>query len=262
MVTIVTAKREVGRPRAFADEQVFLATAHALARLGYGRLTLAAVADEVGCTRQALLRRFGSKHALVRAYLEWIVAGTSGVYRELRAAHTSPLAALRARFLMPVEERPYEVADPVGHGNILGFFVGARDDPEFRALLAQLMSVYQTEVARLVAEAQQAGEIGDGDPAAIAHVLIAATTGELLLWAADPSGSAVDRIARVFDAVIAPYASPEQPSPPAPLPSEGEGSAPRPDDADFEATRFGGAVPPLPRSGRVPSGWRAGGEGC
>jgi AcrR family transcriptional regulator len=179
-------------------------------------LTLAAVAAEVGCTRQALVRRFGSKHALVRAYLGWTVAATSDGYREIRAAHASPLAALRARFLLPVEDRPHEVADPVGHGNILAFFVGARDDPDYRALLAQLMSVYQAEVARLVAEAQQAGELAAGDPAVIAHVLIAATTGELLLWSADPTGTAVDRIARVFDAVIAPYCPHRQrePSPP------------------------------------------------
>jgi AcrR family transcriptional regulator len=167
-----------------------------------------------------LVRRYGSKHGLVGAYLEWVVAGTAVLYRELRATHNSPLATLRARFLLPVEARPHEVADPVGHGNILAFFVGARDDPEFRLLLARLMAVYREEVTKLVTEAQQAGEIGNGDASAIAHVLIAATTGELLLWAADPSGPAVERIARVFDEVV----MLGQPSPPTPRPSEGEGS--------------------------------------
>jgi len=101
-VTSIPPKRNAGRPRAFADEAVFPATAHTLARLGYGRVTLAAVSAEVGCTRQALLRRFGSKHALVRACLQWIVTGTADVYRAIRTARDSPLQALRAHFLLPV----------------------------------------------------------------------------------------------------------------------------------------------------------------
>jgi AcrR family transcriptional regulator len=207
-VNVTKATRDVGRPRVFTDQGVFLATAHALARQGYGRLTLAAVASEVGCTRQALVRRFGSKHALVRAYLEWVVAEAAKRYRTIRASHASPLAALRARFLLPVEERPYEIADPVGEANILAFFVGARADPEFRALVARLNRTYGEEVTRLLGEAQQAGEVGAGDPAEIAHVLIAATTGAILLWATDPEGAVVQRMARVFDAVIAPYRPP------------------------------------------------------
>ena len=208
MVTKATGSRESGRPRTFSDEAAFLATADALARLGYGRLTLEAVAGRIGCTRQALVRRFGSKHALVLAYLEWVVAGAPERYRAVREAHPSPLAALRARFLLPVEERPYEVADPEGQGNILAFFVGARDDPQFHAVLAQLQAVYEAEVARLIAEAQAAGEVVEVDPAELGHTLIAATTGEILLWAADPGGSVVGRIARVFDAVVAPYRLP------------------------------------------------------
>ena len=200
--------RRAGRPRAFSDPDVFLATADALSRLGYGRLTLEAVAERVGCTRQALVRRFGSKHGLVRAYLGWVVEDAAGRYRAIRATHPSPLAALRTRFLLPVQERPYEVADPAGQANILAFFVGARDDPEFRALLARLMSVYEAEVAALLAEAREAGELVAADPAEVGHLLIAATTGALLLWAANPDGPVTDRIARAFDAVIRPYRCP------------------------------------------------------
>ena len=205
MVTKTTRSRDTGRPRTFSDEDAFLATADAIARLGYGRLTLEAVARRIGCTRQALVRRFGSKHALVLAYLEWVVDGAPGRYRVLRDAHSSPLAVLRARFLLPVEERPYEVGDPEGQGNILVFFVGARDDPQFHAALARLQAVYETEVARLISEAQTAREVTAVDPSELGHTLIAATTGEILLWAADPGGSVVGRIARVFDAVVAPY---------------------------------------------------------
>lgn len=205
MVTNQTTAREPGRPRTFSDEDAFLATANALARLGYGRLTLEAVADQIGCTRQALVRRFGSKHALVLAYLGWVNEAAAERYRAARRVHPSPLAALRARFLLPVAERPYEVADPVGQGNIVAFFVGSRDDPEFRPLLARLMEIYHAEVTGLLIAAGDAGDLALPDPAALAHTLIAATTGELVLWAANPDGTAVERIARVFDAVVAPY---------------------------------------------------------
>jgi AcrR family transcriptional regulator len=199
------AKREVGRPRVFSDEAIFNATAHTLARLGYGRLTLDAIAGELGCTRQALVRRFGSKHGLVRAYLEWVIKNASERYRAIRREHQSPLQALRARFVLPAPESPEQIADPSGQANVLSFFIGTRDDPEFRELLGKLDAVYHREVAGLLAEAQQQGEIREGNTAELAHVLIAVTTGEIVLWAANPSGNVLERIARVFDAVVAPY---------------------------------------------------------
>jgi AcrR family transcriptional regulator len=53
---------EIGRPRIFTDEAIYLATTRAIARWGYARITLDEIASDLGCTRQALARRFGSKH--------------------------------------------------------------------------------------------------------------------------------------------------------------------------------------------------------
>jgi TetR/AcrR family macrolide resistance operon transcriptional repressor len=205
MVIAEPVTREVGRPRVFSDDAIFSATERTLSREGYGRLTLDAIARDIGCTRQALVRRFGSKHSLVRAYLDWSIAQTAKRYQEVRAANPSPLVALRARFLWPAEQRPREIGDPTSQANILSFFIGARDDPEFRERLATINQVYEDEIATFLACAIEKGELREADPRELSHTLIAITTGEVVLWAANPEGDVIQRIGRVFDAVIAPY---------------------------------------------------------
>jgi AcrR family transcriptional regulator len=205
MVTKGTVARKTGRPRVYSDEALFLATARALSRSGYGGLTLESIAIDAGCTRQAIVRRFTSKHGLMSAYLEWVIERETETYRTLRERHSSPLTALRYRFIMPAEDRPSELADAPGQANILSFFLGAREDPLFREQLARLHELYAREVARFVREAQEAGELSKGSPEEIAHLLIAATTGEVVLWTADPYSSIEPRIARLFDIIIAPY---------------------------------------------------------
>ena len=206
MTATASPVREVGRPRVYSDDTIFQATQVALTREGYGRLTLDAIAQEIGCTRQALVRRFGSKHALVLAYLNWSLGWVSDGYQAVRSDHSSPLAALRARFVWPAEQRPREIGDPNNQANILSFFIGAREDPEFSKRLAEINQVYLDEIAYLLQSAIDAGELQPTDPQLLAHLLFAATTGETVLWAAHPQGEIVDRLGTVFDAIVRPYA--------------------------------------------------------
>ncbi|MCA9858767.1 MAG: TetR/AcrR family transcriptional regulator [Thermomicrobiales bacterium] len=201
-----TMPREVGRPRVFSDDVIFQATQLTLAREGYGRLTLDAIAKEIGCTRQALVRRFGSKHALVLAYLNWSLGHVASGYRQVRDEAETPLGALRARFLWPAEQRPREIGDPTSQANILSFFIGARDDPEFAQRLAEINQVYEAEISSLLQAAIDQGELHPAtDPAKLAHLLFAGTTGEVVLWAAYPQGDVVERLGSIFDATVAPY---------------------------------------------------------
>jgi len=55
------------RPRLASDEDILMAAFRAIARLGPARLTLADVAREAGVSAAALVQRFGSKRALLRA---------------------------------------------------------------------------------------------------------------------------------------------------------------------------------------------------
>lgn len=205
-MTITTPVREVGRPRVFSDDAIFTATQLTLARQGYGRLTLDAIAREIGCTRQALVRRFGSKHALVLAYLNWSLGYVASGYQSVRLSSPSPLAALRSRFVWPAEQRPREIGDPTSQANILSFFIGARDDPEFSERLSEINQVYETEIAGLLQSAIDEGELrADTDPMVLSHILFAATTGEVVLWASCPAGDVVERLGQIFDDIVAAY---------------------------------------------------------
>ncbi len=169
------------------------------------RRVLDAIAREIGCTRQALVRRFGSKHALVLAYLNWSLGYIANGYKAVRAGYDSPLEALRARFVWPAEQRPREIGDPNSQANILSFFIGAREDPEFSERLAEINQVYLDEIGALLQSAMDAGELRPADPSRLAHLLFAATTGEVVLWASHPEGDVVERLGAIFDSVVAPY---------------------------------------------------------
>jgi hypothetical protein len=51
----------------------------------------------------------------------------------------------------------------------------------------------------------QAGELSECDADDIAFLLLSAGSGAMLRWIANPAGPPHEQIARVFDAIIAPY---------------------------------------------------------
>ena len=84
------------RPRKASDADVFAAAVRVMGRVGPADLTLAAIAAEAGVTAGALVQRFGSKLALLRALSKGGAEDSSHIAAELRAAHDSPIAALVA----------------------------------------------------------------------------------------------------------------------------------------------------------------------
>src|SRR5919201_4447846 len=79
-----------------SDENVFAAAGRAMSRPGPHELTLADIAREAGVTAGRLVQRFGSKGALLTALSEHFAGSASATFAELRAAHRTPLATLRA----------------------------------------------------------------------------------------------------------------------------------------------------------------------
>jgi AcrR family transcriptional regulator len=205
MVTKPQAVNQGGRPRSFSDDAVFRATGRVLARLGHSRLTLPAVAAELGCTRQTLIHRFGTKRDLQLAYAAWASDRIATRFRTVRAQHASPLAALRARFMVPAQEDLAELTEPAGYAHFVGFLVEAQYDEGFRENFVHPFRRWEAEVATLIEEARTAGELIDGDPAEVAHQLFVAAMGASLVWAADPHGSIIDELLRAFEMTIAPY---------------------------------------------------------
>lgn len=198
-----------GRPRTFHDEDIFRATTRVLGDRGYANCSMESVANELGCTGQALGRRFGSKRGLVRAYLEWALEQIAERYRTADREHESPLEALRARCLIPAEERPEELSDTTDltrRANMATFWAAIRSDPEFRAAATKSVRDSEAEAARLLTQALAVGELIACDPVELGRTLTAAWVGTTALWEGDgPDGTLPERLGRVFDTVVGPY---------------------------------------------------------
>jgi AcrR family transcriptional regulator len=198
-----------GRPRTFQDVDFFNAVNRTIGKHGYTGVTLDAIADELGCTAAAVSRRFGSKHGLVRAYLEWRLESTARRYREARKDYASPLAALRVRGTIPAEERPDELGDPSDPTywvNRNSFFTAAGADPEFLAILRKHYQISVDETAGLLRDAIDAGELKPANPVILARTIISAWSGTTNFWGMDgPDGTLIERLGEIFDTIIDPY---------------------------------------------------------
>jgi AcrR family transcriptional regulator len=202
MTITETPAREAGRPRVFTDEDVFQATCRVVRSLGYDKLTIASVASQVGCTGPALIRRFGSKHQLLRAYLHWSTLRSSERFLRIRAEPISPLARLRARFTMPESERPEEIGETAGHTAFLAFYLEGRADPLFRPYIDEHARQYEIEIAGLIDDAVAADELLPCDSAQLAHALLAAIAGASLMWSPDHPRTLNEETTRVLDALL------------------------------------------------------------
>lgn len=206
MVTKELERRQVGRPRTYNDDEVFLATAAVLARNGHAGLTLAAVAADLGCTAPALNNRFGSKGDLLIAFLEWSNALAQTRFDQVRAEHSSPLAALRARFAMPAENRQDEMMAPKNYANLVMLSFAAASDPVLRPILDQRRHLFEKQIWSLLRDAREAGELTECDTRRLAWVLFTALTGTAHLMALGHPGQTIeDQLGNMVDEVIAPY---------------------------------------------------------
>jgi AcrR family transcriptional regulator len=198
-----------GRPRTFQDEDFFRATTRVLVTAGYGGLTLDAVARVLGCTATAVSRRFGSKRGLIRAYLEWALMSMTERFRSVRESHASPIEALRARGIIPADQRSEEIGDPTDpdhQANMATFWAQMRSDPEFRPIFTRHMRTAEAEAGDLLRAARAAGELVDCDPVEVGRTLTAAWSWTTMFWSGDgPEGALVDRLGRVFDTIVGPY---------------------------------------------------------
>jgi AcrR family transcriptional regulator len=205
MVTNPGANREAGRPRLYQDADIFAATSAVLAEHGVQRLTLGAVARQIGCTAQALIRRFGSRQNLLLAHLVWVTDASAANYERLRCEYASPLEAFRTGYVSPRSPERVEGTSPASYAKLLVFGIEAGLDPVLRAELDRRELIYHQNLADSVRAAMAAGELTGCDPDDIAFLLLSAGAGAMLRWTANPIGPPQAQIARVFDAVIGPY---------------------------------------------------------
>src|SRR6516162_8075710 len=84
------------RDRVSTDAELLEAAARAVSRVGPSRLRLVDVAAEAGIAPATLVQRFGSKRGLLLALARMGSTAEGEQMAAIRAAHPSPLDALRA----------------------------------------------------------------------------------------------------------------------------------------------------------------------
>ncbi len=190
------------RPRKVSDEQVFAAVHRAMQRLGPGELTLDAIAAEAGVTAGALVQRFGSRRQLLLRLSAGAAASTGAFIRELRLAHRSPLAALRAYAACMAGL----AASPAALARSLAYLQIDLADPDFRAHLTAQARQTRAGLRAILDDAVAAGELTSSTrTGSLARTLEAVISGSLLTWSFYQDGTAARWVRSDVDALLAPY---------------------------------------------------------
>ncbi|MGD9906664.1 MAG: TetR/AcrR family transcriptional regulator [Vicinamibacterales bacterium] len=190
------------RPRKASDAEVFAAAARVMGRVGPADLTLAAIAAEAGLTAGALVQRFGSKLALLRAMSKGLAGHAGGLAAELRAAHDSPLAALiaYARCVAGLAASPAALAR-----NLAYLTLDLTDRHLYPALLDHARHT-RAAYRGFLHDALAAGELDAAtEVARLARTIETSVSGALMTWAVYREGHAADWIEHEVRAVLAPY---------------------------------------------------------
>ncbi|MGH3969703.1 MAG: TetR/AcrR family transcriptional regulator, partial [Mycobacterium sp.] len=155
------------------DAAILSATAELLVQIGYGNLTLAAVAERAGTTKTALYRRWSSKAEVVHE-AAFPVAATALVRPagDIAADVRAMIAATRDVFTSPVVRAalPGLVADMTADSQL-----NARVMARFADLFAAVRMRLQEAVDRKEVHA-------DVDPDRLIELIGGATLLRLLLW--------------------------------------------------------------------------------
>ena len=192
------------RPRKASDDQVFAAASRVMSRLGPSQLRLADIAAEAGLTAGALVQRFGSRLGLLRVMTAGMGGWATQMFAELRAAHRSPLAALRAYgdCMAEMGESPRTLA------HHLGWLQLDLTDPVLHRHLAKQARATREALRDLLRAAVAKGELKSAvDVAALARAVEVTLTGSLMTAAFYRDGPAVRWVREDLDALLRPYAA-------------------------------------------------------
>jgi len=134
-----------------------------LSSQGYAGMTTARVARKVGVAEPILYRHFSSKHAILCALLDEVIARMVAAFRELIREETDPLAALRRICrAYPDLSRRYRREFRIINQAVVG-----PKDPQTREVLARHYEAYHAFFQELIENGQRAGDLRRDIPAAV-----------------------------------------------------------------------------------------------
>ena len=185
-----------GRPRADLEEAIAEATLAVLARDGYERLTMGAVADAAGIGKPTLYRRHASKSALVAA----VLVGLGGGERPALPDDTREAVAVLLRSTATALAAP-------GALTIMGSLLAqAGRDPDLTAAFRDAVFRPQHAVVHATLEAgQRRGDVrADLDVEAVDAMLFGALLARATLGVEPDEGWAERVVAAAWPAIAAP----------------------------------------------------------
>ena len=184
-----------------SNQAIFDAVSDVITESGPAGLTLAAVADRVGVSAPALTQRFGSKRELLVAYADASATNVEEHFSRTRANSRDALDALRSTLVAFTSA----VTTRSALANNLAFLHLDLTDPELGKHAARQSRLLRRGLARLVRDAQEAGQLSAGDPDELADTLYTTYNGALVTWAIDGRGSLARWLAQRIDRVLEPY---------------------------------------------------------
>jgi TetR/AcrR family transcriptional repressor of nem operon len=159
------SQRSVGRPREFDEEKVLDAAMDAFWKKGYEATSLADLCDCTGLHKGSLYQAFGDKHQLFMQFRE--VASVA-------FESESPLQNIKAAINKITED----AGGAKGCMMVNSMVELSAHDPEVKAALQGIGEKRLRFMADLIAKAQQAGEIRQGqDPYKLARQLMITLAG-------------------------------------------------------------------------------------
>jgi len=191
------------RPRESSDEHLLAATHRVVSRLG-PNLTLADVAREAGVSAATLVQRFGSKRALLLAFVSSATGATSAQFAQIAATHPDPLDALREVVRCYAMMAP----TPEAVSNALAFLQVDLSDPEFHAHAHVQAKDTVRELRRLLDAAVGAKRLHPTDTRRLARALHAIIGGSMVAWGVLREGSAEKWMLADVETLLAPYEMP------------------------------------------------------
>jgi AcrR family transcriptional regulator len=190
------------RPRKASDEEVFAAAQRVMSRLGPSQLTLGDIAAEAGLTPAALVQRFGSKRGLLLTLAERSADSPRAMFAELRAAHASPLAALRAY----ADCFARMGGSPGALAHHLAYLQIDLTDPDFHRHTRAMALATAEALRELLDDAVAAGELAPTvDSTSLARTVQATIGGSLMTWAFYRDGPAASWVREDLDAILRPF---------------------------------------------------------
>jgi AcrR family transcriptional regulator len=196
----------VARPRESTDNRLLDAADAVLARTGSARFTLELAAREAGVSAATLVKRFGSKRALLIASSQrWVDSINPDLPDDLGEPTLTALRRLSVGSYVDSDNRD----NAANHVSSLAMDLG---DPELTQLLAVGWAKQRAQLENAIARAVDEGLLPSAPrPLAASRTLFALLEGTFLGWTVEPRGSLINILGNEFDQLITTWTRKDKP---------------------------------------------------